>query len=135
MYKNIKKITMLLFVAAAMLSTACHKEYASYDTYQELIVGKWSCTMMETNQGQMPMDGQNMAIILEFTSSGNYTETDIVYGEQSVLTGTYKLQGKKLTLTSGGNDYTEEVVTLDQKNLVLKTEYSGQELISYYDRI
>lgn len=123
---------MLLFVAAAMLFTSCQNE----NTYADLIVGKWRETKQVYDQGDgsvtdYPVD---YCIIMEFTSSGNYT---IYEGEDYSDSGTYKLDEKTLTLISEGDGFSVEIVTLDKNNLALKGDYDyyGHSLTVYFTRI
>ena len=110
------KVFAAMFVAATMFAfTSCSKDY------ENDIIGSWkaiSMTYTETYQGQshtetQTPDGLN---ILTFNSDHTYQASTDGHVEDS---GTWSIDGDKLTLNSVGNDSQNFTIDIDGSDMTL----------------
>ena len=105
MLKNIKKVTMLLFVAATMMMVSCSKDY------ENDIVGTW-------NMKTCTVNAQLVGTSWQFTSGGSFL---VSYQGYTGITGTYAIDDDQLTLVIREDGEVEsETVTI--------TELSGSDM-------
>ncbi len=117
--KHIFKVFSLALLVGAMFTfSSCKKDN------QELIIGTWSLTEGTSNDPEMsavlPMMIGNMA--MEFTEDGVVTTAMTMLGQTQNTTGTYTIDGDKLTMIDeDGETSTATIKELTKKKLTLST--------------
>ena len=105
--KNVfKLLTVVCLVATMTTLTSCKK------SNEDLIVGTWKCTSV-TCEPQNPF--MNLLVGCNFTFNADKTLVTSIFDEQS--TGTYAVDGNKLTMTVDGETIVADIKSLDKKNL------------------
>ena len=84
-----------LLAAVGVVCLLAPAARADEKDYPKLIVGKWE--VIKAEEGVPP------GAILEFTKDGKIMMTGKKDGEEVSREATYKLDGKKLTVTTGGD--------------------------------
>ena len=105
--KNVfKLLTVVCLVATMTTLTSCKK------SNEDLIVGTWKCTSV-TCEPQNPF--MNLLVGCTFTFNADKTLVTAIFDEQA--TGTYAVDGDKLTMTVDGETIVADIKSLDKKKL------------------
>ena len=99
---------------------------------EKKLVGKWK--LLKTSQGDLP---EGLKLVFEAQKDGKFKLTMTTGEEKDVNTGTWKLDGKKVTFefTEGrrkGMKQTDTIKELTEKKLVLVDENDTTE---YFERV
>ena len=130
--KNIFKVLSLVLLVGAMFTfSSCKKDN------QELIIGTWSLTEGTSNDPEMsvvlPMMIGNMA--MEFTEDGVVTTAMTMFGQTQTSTGSYTIDGDKLTMIEkDGETSTATIKELTKKKLTLNTVEGTYEITLTFEK-
>ena len=122
MFKNLKKVKMLLFVAATMVAVSCTKDNSV------LIVGKWRCTSsttkvtdLYTGSSSTRTNGAFIGRTIEFTRDGDV----LIPGEPTL---NYTVSDKSFTIIypATGEEEKFDIIFLGDNTL----EYASQPYIN-----
>lgn len=121
MHALVKLLVGITFILHGTLAMADDKKEDS----AKLAVGKWEVT--KTHEGGPPMGGT-----VEFTKDGKIKVSGELNGQKMEFEGTYKIEGKKMTLKFK-IDNNEQPVDLtidklDEKNFATSNEQGKVEL-------
>src|SRR5262245_198907 len=85
--------------------------------YAKLIVGKWEVT--KADEGTVPVGTK-----IEFTKDGKINGTHTKDGAEQTVSGTYKVEGEKFTMTMTANDkeVTRTITILKLSDTEMQTE-------------
>lgn len=87
----ISKLMLVLVFCISLLLVGCSKP--------DPMVGTWKMSLDDTLAKQLPKGMQMPTATLEFKADKTFTVTTVAAGKTSSMDGTYKLEGKSLTMT------------------------------------
>ena len=137
MNKIIKKVTLMLFVASAVIAyTACNKENEESNT-QSWIVGKWLQTGDQQSSGSEIADVRAYEHYYTFNSNGTVVEQQ---GQGDTYTVKYRLTGNDLYLYMVDEEGDEEglsitIKTHDDASMVWEGGENTSHHIQYFEKV
>lgn len=122
------KKTIVALIAACMAFVSCDLiENINGGKDKDTIVGTWESTLIElVGKTTVTITPEEMTMTFEFKKDGKFVQTNVYYAEdgsedsRETESGTYKTEGKKLTMTVKGSDRVADF-TLDSDKLILKS--------------
>jgi uncharacterized protein (TIGR03066 family) len=112
-------------VLGLMAAARADEEKGGKPDIQKKLVGKWEVVKFTGKKGGPPAQA-----LVEFTKDGKIITSVKEKGEKVLMEGTYKVEGKRLTVTMkrGNREETQQlkVVKVDDKELVVSQEESGE---------
>lgn len=119
MYKHLKKKTMLLFVAASMMTLSCSKNpegttnNENNNISSNQILGKWTVSSIAGNS-----QAEAVGMTWEYKSNGDLS----IEANGNILNGTYVMNDKELVMSYASTIETVTVKEISQSTMVWDAE-------------
>ena len=122
------KKTIFALIAACMAFVSCDLiDDITGGKDKDTIVGTWESTLIElVGDTTVTITPEEITMTFEFKEDGKFVQTNVIYAEggggssRETVSGTYKTDGTKLTMTVEGSDSVLDF-TLDSDKLILKS--------------
>lgn len=133
--KKFKNVITLCFLLITI--TSCSSDDNSEtDDNQASIIGTWKFTSSSTNGVTDNVEACDLLNMLVINSSQisitEYWGADC--SETDIFTISYTISGKSITIIEGGESYTLEILTLNERTLSIKEIDEGDVYIETYTR-